>query len=349
MSYAAVLGYGTVGSGTVEFFRKNKAAIEKRAGQPFNIKYVLDTRDLRGTEAESLAVTDFSVIENDPEVTVVAEVIGGATFAYDFAKRAIKAGKSLITSNKELVATKGAELLKLANENGVHFSFEASVGGGIPVIRPIKQCLSTDVLQSVSGILNGTTNYILTRMENDSITFQQALKQAQDLGYAERDPSADVLGHDTCRKICILASLAFGRQVYPESVSTAGIDKITLDDIRQADKDGYKIKLLGAAKRVEDGVSVITAPFLVPKSNQLANVGDVFNAVLLEGESTGDVMFYGRGAGKMPTASAVASDMVNAVKTNADRSAPLPWVDSGSQAFVKPWQSGTSGNILTLE
>lgn len=337
MAKIAVLGFGTVGSGTVELFYKNKEQLQRGAGTDLDIKYILDVRDADAfpdSPYRHLLTSDFEQIVSDPEVTVAAELIGGATFAYDYVKRLLSAGKSVVSSNKELVATHGAELLAVAKEHSVNYFFEASVGGGIPIIRPLHQCLLTDEIQSVSGILNGTTNYILTRMFVEHIPFEEALRTAQELGYAERNPDADILGHDTCRKICILASLVFGREINPDHVYTEGIDKITPGLLTDAFASGYSVKLIGIAKAAGGGVELSVEPMLVPCEHQLSNVSDVFNAILVRGAATGEVLFYGRGAGKMPTASAVLSDAVNAVKAgNTSRS--LFWAEAPDQSFVR--------------
>ncbi len=315
MVNVAILGFGTVGSGVAEVLTTNGGLIDQRTHDLVRLKYILDVRDFNDSPYKDCFVKDFSVIENDPEVDIVVETIGGATVALDFTTRALKAGKSVVSSNKELVATHGYDLLQLAQANGVSYLFEASVGGGIPILRPLMSCLQANELNEVTGILNGTTNYILTRMIKAGLTFDQALKEAQDNGYAEKDPTADVDGHDACRKICILAALAFGQHVYPQQVPTQGIRGVTLADVAYADSCGYKIKLLGRARRQEDGkVCAFVAPHLVPGGNPLAGVEDVFNAIAVNGNAIGDAMFYGRGAGKLPTASAVVADVIDIAK-----------------------------------
>lgn len=347
MAKIAVLGYGVVGSGTVEVFYKNKESLEKKAGEPLDIKYILDVRDFPESPYADKFVKDFNVILNDPEVSVVSEVIGGLKPAYDFVKSALTAGKSVVTSNKELVAAKGAELLEIAKEKNANFFFEASVGGGIPIIKPIHTCLEANEIDEIAGILNGTTNFILTKMIRDGIGFDEALKTAQELGYAERNPTADVEGIDACRKICILASLAFGRHVYPESVHTEGITKITLEDVSYIDGYNAKIKLIGCARREDKGeISIGVFPAVIMDESQLAGVNDVFNAILVRGDATGDVVFYGKGAGKLPTASAVVSDIVSAVK-HSDTSRSLTWVDS-EQSFVRPFEEFTCANYIRV-
>ncbi len=315
MKHIAVLGHGIVGSGVVELLRKNKDGISNRAKDTIEVKYILDLREFPELPYADKFVKDFSVIENDPEVKIVVECIGGMHPAYEYVRRCLEAGKSVVTSNKELVAEKGHELLALAQARNLNFLFEASVGGGIPIIRPLSQCMAANEVLEIAGILNGTTNFILTKMIYEHMNFDDALALAQSLGYAERDPSADVDGHDACRKICILASLAFGRHVYPSQVSTEGIRTITLDDVYYADKWGGSVKLIGLAKPLEGGrVEMCVAPMFVPRSNQLWRVDDVYNGILACGNATEDVLFYGRGAGKMPTASAVVADIIDCVK-----------------------------------
>ncbi len=348
MAKIAVLGYGVVGSGTVEVFYKNKESLEKKAGTDLDIKYILDVRDFDDSPYKDKFVKDFDVILNDPEVTVIAEVIGGLKFSYPYVKSALEAGKSVVTSNKELVAAKGAELLNIAKEKNVNFFFEASVGGGIPVIKPIHTCLEANEIDEIAGILNGTTNFILTKMIRDGMGFDEALKIAQDLGYAEREPSADVDGHDTCRKICILASLAFGKHVYPESVHTEGIRSITLEDVEYSDSYDAKIKLIGCAKREDCGeISIGVFPAVIKDDSQLAGVNDVFNAILVRGDATGDVVFYGKGAGKLPTASAVVSDIVSAAKHDKT-SISLTWKDS-EQGFVRGFDAFGCANYIRVK
>jgi homoserine dehydrogenase len=315
MVNVAILGFGTVGSGVAEVLTTNGGLIDQRVDNLVRLKYILDVRDFPDSPYRDCFVKDFAIIENDPDVDIVVETIGGATVALDFTTRALKAGKSVVSSNKELVATHGYELLQLARQNGVNYLFEASVGGGIPILRPLVSCLAANALSEVTGILNGTTTYILTRMIKAGLTFEQALKEAQDNGYAERDPSADVDGHDACRKICILAALAFGQHVYPNQVPTQGIRGVTLADVAYADSCGYKVKLLGRAIRQDNGkICAFVAPHLVPGEKPLAGVEDVFNAISVTGNAIGEVMFYGRGAGKLPTASAVVADVIDIAK-----------------------------------
>lgn len=335
MINVAILGFGTVGSGVAEVLSMNQALIDQRTGQQVRLKYILDVRDFPDSPYKDCFVKDFSVIENDPEVDIVVETIGGATVALDFTRRALTAGKSVVSSNKELVATHGYDLLQLAREKGVSYLFEASVGGGIPVLRPLTNCLAGNKVEQVCGILNGTTNYILTRMIRAGLSFEQALKEAQDNGYAERDPSADIEGHDACRKICILAALSFGSHVYPDQVPTQGITAITLADVDYANSCGYKIKLLGRALRMDGGkICAYVAPHLVNSGNPLSGVEDVFNAITVTGNAVGDTMFYGRGAGKLPTASAVVGDIADIAKDVKTRKRN-EW-GPGSKELVQP-------------
>ncbi len=310
----SVLGYGTVGSGVVEVLRTNKESITKRAGQEIDVKYILDLREFPGDPMEDKVVHDYNIIANDPDVQIVVETMGGVNPAYDFVKRALEAGKSVCTSNKELVAKHGAELLKIAKLKSVNFLFEASVGGGIPIIRPLNQSLTADEIEEITGILNGTTNYILTKMTSEGCPYEVALKEAQEKGYAERNPEADVEGYDACRKIAILTSLAYGMQVDHEDIYTEGITKITDADIAYAKAIGAAIKIFGTSKKVGDKVFAIIAPKMIKSDSPLYSVNDVFNAIFVKGNLLGDVMFYGAGAGKLPTASAVVSDVVDATK-----------------------------------
>ena len=329
MAKIAILGLGTVGSGVAEVLSKNAASIEKKAGEPVTVKYILGRHDYPDSPFGHLVVKDFSIIENDPEVTVVAECIGGSTAARDYTLRALKAGKHVVTSNKEVVAEYGDEFLALAREKNLNYLFEASVGGGIPIIRPLSSCLAANEITEIYGILNGTTNYILTKMIKEGLSFDTALQQAQEKGYAEADPTADVEGFDACRKICILASLTFGRHVYPRQVPTMGITGITDKDVALAEAAGMKIKLLGRALRQEDGkVVAYVAPHLIPEDQQLSGVEDVFNGIVVRGDAIGDVMFYGRGAGKLPTASAVSADIIDAIK-HKNRRQNMDWAPSG--------------------
>ncbi len=310
----AVLGYGTVGSGVVEVIQTNRDVINQRIGDSLEIKYILDLRDFPGTSVEKLIVHDFEQIINDEEIKIVVEVMGGVEPAYTFAKRSLLAGKSVATSNKALVAKHGAELLAIAKANKLHFLFEASVGGGIPIIRPLNTSLSADEIEEITGILNGTTNYILSKMYYEDADYDTVLKEAQAMGYAERDPSADVEGHDACRKIAILSSLISGKQVEFEEIYTEGITNITLKDMKYAKAMGMKIKLLATCRKDGEKLGAAVVPCLLGKSHPLYNVEDVFNAIFVKGNMLGDAMFYGSGAGKLPTASAVVADIVEAAK-----------------------------------
>ncbi|HOQ17042.1 MAG TPA: homoserine dehydrogenase [Defluviitaleaceae bacterium] len=324
MIHIAVLGYGTVGSGVVEVINRNRDSINKKAGKEINIKYVLDLRDFPGDPVEKILTHDIEDILNDEEVRIVIEVMGGIEPAYTYVKRALLSGKSVVTSNKELVAKHGTELLKIARERDINFLFEASVGGGIPLIRPLNQSLTADEIYEITGILNGTTNYILTKMTEEGKSFDEVLKRAQEKGYAERDPRADVEGHDACRKIAILSSLAFGMEVNYEDIYTEGITKITEKDILYAEKIKHSIKLLATSKKIDHRVFARVSPVLISNDHPLAMVKGVFNAVLVKGNVVGDVMFYGKGAGKFPTASAVVADVVDAVK-HLNRNIVFSW------------------------
>ncbi len=308
------MGYGTIGSGVVEVLNINQEKIAKRAGEPVEVKYVLDLRDFPGSPIEDRLIKDYMIIVNDPEVGVVVETMGGVEPAYTFVRAMLEAGKQVATSNKNLVATKGAELIRIAREHNVNFLFEASVGGGIPIIRPLNKCLTADEIEQITGILNGTTNYMLTKMSEEGTEFSEALRDAQAKGYAEKDPTADVEGYDPCRKIAILTSMVCGKQVDFEDIHCEGITKITPTDIKYAKAMGYSIKLLATSKKVGDSYSCIVAPFMLPKDHALCGVGDVFNGIFVHGNVLGDAMFYGSGAGKLPTASAVVADVVDMVK-----------------------------------
>ena len=320
----AVLGYGTVGSGVVEVIRRNGKIIDKKAGQEIRVKYVLDLREFPGDPVMEILVHDYETILNDPEVEVIAEVMGGVEPAYTFVKAALEKGKSVCTSNKELVAKHGPELLKIAAAHHRKFLFEASVGGGIPIIRPMNNALTADQINSITGILNGTTNYILTKMSKEGLDFDTVLKEAQELGFAERNPSADVDGFDACRKIAILCSLAYGKNVNFEEIYTEGITKITDVDFKYARKLGRSIKLFAKAEQTEGKFYAYVAPVMIDQAHPLYAVNGVFNAILVNGNVLGDVMFYGSGAGKLPTASAVVSDIVDAVK-NLNTNIPVEW------------------------
>lgn len=314
MAKIAVLGYGTVGSGVVEVLATNSESIKKRAGEGIEVKYVLDLRDFPGDPIQEKVVHDLDIIINDSEIDVVVEVMGGIEPAFTFVKRALAAGKSVCTSNKALVAAHGPELLEIAKANSLNFMFEASVGGGIPIIRPLNNSLTADEITQITGILNGTTNYILTKMSREGCSYDETLKEAQALGYAERNPEADVEGFDACRKIAILTSLAFGATVNFEDITTEGITKITDADFKYADKLGRVVKLFATSSKKDGKVYAITAPFMIGSTHPLYNVNDVLNGIYIKGNVIGDVMFFGAGAGKLPTASAVVADVVDCVK-----------------------------------
>ena len=314
MAKIAVLGYGTVGSGVVEVLETNKNSIEKRAGEGIEVKYVLDLRDFPGDPVQEKIVHDVDIIIQDKEIDVVVEVMGGIEPAFTFVKKALEAGKSVCTSNKALVAEHGPELLAMAKERNLNFMFEASVGGGIPIIRPLKQSMAGNRISEVMGIVNGTTNYILTKMSEKGMDYAEALAQATELGYAEADPTADVEGYDAGRKMAIMASIAFNSRVTFPQVYTEGITKITAEDIRYAKEFGYVIKLLGVARHGEDGIEVKVHPMLINENHPLATVRDSFNAVFVHGQAMDDAMFMGRGAGKMPTASAVMGDVIDSMR-----------------------------------
>lgn len=328
------MGHGVVGSGVAEILTTHKQKLFSSIGEEIYLKYILDLRDFPESPLADRFTKSFEDIVNDREVRVVIETMGGLNPAYEFTKRCLKEGKSVVTSNKELVARHGAELLQIAKDNNANYLFEASVGGGIPILRPIHQCLVANMVDEIAGILNGTTNFILTKMINENMPFDEALKLAQDLGYAERNPEADVEGHDACRKICILASLAYGKHVYPDNVHTEGITKIALEDVEYAASWGGVIKLIGSCKLLEGGMmDIVVAPMFVPCTSQLANINDVFNGIMVRGDCTGDVVFYGKGAGKLPTASAVVADVVDCCKHLKTRKM-LFWTDSKDQCIA---------------
>lgn len=314
MIKVAILGYGTVGSGVFEIINENKELITANAGEEIDVKYVLDLREFPGDSCESVLVHDYNIILNDPEVEVVIEVMGGLKPAYDFVKSALLAKKSVCTSNKELVAKYGAELIKIAQSNNRNFLFEAAVGGGIPIIRPMNMHITADKICEITGILNGTTNYILTKMDKEGADFDSTLKKAQELGYAERNPEADIEGYDAVRKIAILASLANGKTVNFEEIYTEGISKITAEDFKYAKKMGRSTKLLGKCKNEDTGIVCSVAPRLLAPDHPLYNVSGVTNGILVRGNMVGDLVFIGSGAGKLPTASAVVSDVVDSVR-----------------------------------
>ena len=357
MISVAIMGHGTVGSGVAEILTTHKQKLFKAVGEELYVKHILDLREFPDSPLADRFTKNFEDIVNDIEVRVVVEVMGGTNPAYDFVKRCLQAGKSVVTSNKELVAKHGAELLAVAKENNANFLFEASVGGGIPIIRPLSQCLVANEVDEIAGILNGTTNFIFGKMINDNMDFSDALKLAQDLGYAERNPEADIEGHDACRKICILASLAFGKHIYPDNVYTKGISEITLDDVKYADSLNYVIKLIGDVKKTEDGkLDILVAPMLLPKDCILSDINDVFNGILVKGDCTGDVMFYGKGAGKLPTASAVVADVVDCAKhlkarkrifwTDSDESQVASYKDSKTAMYIRVAGKGEMAQSL---
>ncbi|RGY99950.1 homoserine dehydrogenase [Clostridium sp. AM58-1XD] len=324
MMYAAVMGYGTIGSGVVEILEQNRDVVAEQAGQEIEVKYVLDLREFPGTSVEKKIVHDFSVIQNDESVKIVVETMGGLNPAYPWVKACLEAGKHVVTSNKALVAAHGTELLEIAREKQVNFLFEASVGGGIPIIRPLYRCLMGEKIEEVTGILNGTTNYILTKMDQEGASFEEVLKEAQALGYAERNPEADVEGHDTCRKIAILTAMVTGKEVNYEDIHTEGITKITEEDFQYADKLGASIKLFGSSQIKDGNVHAWVAPVMIGPEHPLFAVNDVYNGIMVKGNMLGTTMFYGRGAGKLPTASAVVADMIEAVQ-NMETNVPMGW------------------------
>lgn len=345
MISVAIMGHGVVGSGVAEILTTHKQKLFASIGEEIYVKHILDLREFPDSPLADRFTKDFNDILNDREVRVVVEVMGGLNPAYDFVKKCLKSGKSVVTSNKELVAAHGAELLQIAKDENVNFLFEASVGGGIPIIRPISQCLVANIVDEIAGILNGTTNFILTKMIEDGMQFDAALKLAQDLGFAERNPAADIEGHDACRKICILASLAFGKHVYPDSVHTEGIAEITLEDVKYAEAYNCVIKLIGKVKRLDDGkIDIIVAPMFVPNKSQLANIDYEFNGIMVRGDCTGDVVFYGKGAGKLPTASAVVADVVDCCKHLKTRKF-LFWAD-GNGDNILPYEDSVTAMYI---
>jgi len=336
-----IMGFGTVGSGVVEVIRKNAQSISRKTGRSIDIKYILDLRDFPDSPERHLLTKNADDILNDDEISIVVEVMGGIEPAYTYTKRALMSGKHVVTSNKELVAAYGAELLAIAKEKNINYLFEASVGGGIPIIRPLNQCLAANEITEIVGILNGTTNYILTQMIKEGQSFEDALKDAQAKGYAERNPAADIEGHDACRKIAILSSLVFGKQVDYSKLYTEGITKIKLEDVEYAKKIGKVIKLLGISKKIGDKVYARVSPVMISKDHPLAGVEDVFNGILVKGDAIGDVMFYGRGAGKLPTASAVVADIIDIVR-NIDRNNRFIWVKTDDEFILDHAEAETS-------
>lgn len=348
MAQIAVLGYGVVGSGVVEVCRNNRVLIGHRAGEPVEVRYVLDLRDFPGDPVGDRLIRDPRVIFDDPEVSVVVETIGGTGAALTFTRQAMIAGKHVVTSNKELVAKHGPELLELAREHGVRYLFEASVGGGIPLILPLLRGLTANQVTAITGILNGTTNYILTRMQQARIDFAAALEEARRQGYAEQNPIADVGGFDAARKIAILASIAQARFLDSEQIHTEGIDQLTPADQIYAASLGCKLKLIGSFRRLPDGrAELLVAPMLVPLTHPLCVADDVFNAVLIEGNAVGEVLFYGRGAGKQPTASAVIADIIECVRQNGQPPYPMVWRTDKSD-IIAPHESCRVRALLRL-
>ncbi len=347
MIQVAILGHGVVGSGVAEVLRKNAASIAHKAGEAIEIKRILDLREFPDSPYAELFTKNFEDILHDPEIRIVVETMGGLRPAYDFVKSCLLADKSVVTSNKELVAAKGDELLEIAKDRNLNFLFEASVGGGIPILRPIDQCLAANEVYEIAGILNGTTNFMLTKMIEEGMSFEDALHLAQKLGYAERDPSADIDGHDACRKICILASLAFGRHVYPDQVHTEGISRVSAEDVQYAAAWDGAIKLIGRAVKQPDGrLYAVVSPMLLPRSSLLAEVSGVFNGIMVRGDAIGDVVFYGQGAGKLPTASAVVADVIDEVKHIGARKY-LFW-ERGSADYVVDYRGEESALFLRL-
>ena len=322
----AIMGYGTVGSGVFEVITKNKDIVNKKAGEEINIKYVLDLREFPGMPVEKVLTHNIDDILDDESVKVVVEVMGGVEPAYTFVKSALLKGKSVATSNKALVAAHGPELIQIARDKNVNFFFEASVGGGIPIIRPLNECLTADKILEITGILNGTTNFILTKMSKEGRNFEDVLKKAKELGYAEKDPTADIEGHDACRKIAILSSLAFGKTAKFEKIYTEGITKITKRDFEYAKELDCEIKLVGTSKNLKNGISAMVAPIMLKNTHPLSTVDGVFNAIFVKGNMLGDTMYYGSGAGSLPTASAVVSDVIDAIR-HMGENVHIDWED----------------------
>ena len=346
MAKIAIMGFGTVGSGVLEVLETNKISIAEKCSDTITVKYILDIRDFSEDPHHELFTKNFEDILNDEEVSVVVETMGGLHPSYDFTKRLLLKGKHVVTSNKELVAAYGAELLQIAREKDINYMFEASVGGGIPIIRPLNSCLAANEITEIVGILNGTTNYILTEMFESGKEFSVALKDAQDKGYAEKNPAADVEGHDACRKIAILSSLVFGKRVDYTKINTDGITDITLTDVKYAEAYGSVIKLIGRAKIENDRVFASVEPTMLKTSHSLAGIKDVFNGILVKGNAIGDVMFYGRGAGKLPTASAVVADVIDCVR-NLDRNNHYFWEEVDTD-FVVPYDQNTAKFLVRI-
>ncbi len=341
----AILGYGVVGSGVAEVIKKNSESIAQRAGTEIRVKWILDIRDFPDSPDKDVLTKNADDVFNDKEVDIIVETIGGATIAAQFTRRAFEAGKSVVTSNKELVASQGPELLELASKNGASYLFEASVGGGIPIIRPLNQCLAANEIMGITGILNGTTNYILTQMKKEGKSFEAALKEAQENGYAEQNPTADVEGHDACRKLAILSSIAYNEFVDYSNVYAEGITKVTTADMKYAEAMNSVIKLIGISKRSGDKIFARVSPAIISKDHPLANVEDVFNAIVVKGDAIGEAMFYGRGAGKLPTASAVVADVIDIAKhqnsenksvwVRKDKNNVVPLAESSAKFLVR--------------
>ncbi len=341
MVQVAIMGYGVVGSGVAEIITTHKKKLFASLGEEVYIKKILDLREFPDSPLSDRFTKNFNDILNDAEIRVVAEVMGGINPAYDYTMKLLKAGKSVVTSNKELVASKGAQLIEIAKNNNANFLFEASVGGGIPILRPLIQCLVANNVKEIAGILNGTTNFILSKMINEGMDFDSALKLAQDLGFAERNPEADVEGHDACRKICILASLAYGKHIYPDNIHTEGITKISLKDVKYASDYKSVIKLIGDVKLLDNGkIDIFVSPMLIGKKSQLANINDEFNGIMVRGDCTDDVLFYGKGAGSLPTASAVVADIMDSCMHIKERK-HLYWADSNNESVLPYNESRT--------
>ncbi len=348
MIQVAIMGHGVVGSGVASIITNNKKRLFASLGEDIYIKKILDLREFPDSPLADRFTKDFNEILNDAEIRVVAEVMGGINPAYDYTKQLLKAGKSVVTSNKELVAAKGAELIEIAKNNNANFFFEASVGGGIPILRPLVQCLAANNVKEIAGILNGTTNFILSKMIDDGMEFDAALKLAQDLGFAERNPEADVEGHDACRKICILASLAYGKHIYPDNIHTEGITKISLKDVDYAAKYKSVIKLIGDVKILENGkIDIFVSPMLIRDKSLIANIHDEFNGILVRGDCTDDVLFYGKGAGSLPTASAVVADILDSCRHLNERKY-IFWADSNNES-VLPYTESRTRMYLRIE
>lgn len=329
----AILGYGVVGSGVLEVIETNANSIAQRAGKKITVKNIVDIREFHGDKYEKLFTKNAEKVFMDPEIKIVVETIGGTSVAYTFTKKALSCGKHVVTSNKELVAKHGPELLKMARDNNVNYLFEASVGGGIPIIRPLNSSLSAENITEITGILNGTTNYILTQMGKNELSLKEALREAQEKGYAEADPTADIEGYDVQRKIAILSSIAYKEYVNCEQIKTKGIADITIDDINFAKKLGAKIKLIGRSKKMKDGIFVKVVPMMLDINHPLANVSDVFNAIMVKGNAIGETMFYGKGAGKLPTASAVVSDIIDIARYE-NESTWLSWEHNNGENLI---------------